>query len=69
VALAIFGLANALSVIAGSFSVLLVSRAIAGIGAGLYSPTAFSAAASLVPYRQRGRALGLVVGGLAMGRR
>jgi predicted MFS family arabinose efflux permease len=66
-ALAIFALANALSGIAGSFSVLLVSRAIAGIGAGLYSPTAFSAAASLVPYRQRGRALGLVVGGLAMG--
>lgn len=66
-ALVIFALANAVSAVATSFSLLLASRALAGIGAGLYTPTALSAAASFVPHGQRGRALGLVIGGLAMG--
>jgi predicted MFS family arabinose efflux permease len=66
-ALLIFAAANAVSAVAASFSLLLVSRAVAGIGAGLYTPTALSAAAGFVPHGQRGRALGVVVGGLAMG--
>jgi predicted MFS family arabinose efflux permease len=66
-ALILFILANTLSAIATSFPILLLSRALAGVGAGLYSPTAFAAAASMVPAEQRGRALGLVVGGLALG--
>nr|MCE4124494.1 MFS transporter [Burkholderia cepacia] len=60
-------MANGLSAIAASFPVLLISRAAAGAGAGLYSPTAFNAAASMVSPARRGRALGLVVGGLALG--
>lgn len=67
IALAIFALANAVSAVATGFPLLLASRAIAGIGAGLYTPTALSAAASFVPHNQRGRALGVVIGGLAMG--
>ncbi|MFM0537738.1 MFS transporter [Paraburkholderia graminis] len=66
-ALILFTLANTLSALATSFPVLLLSRAAAGVGAGLYGPSAFSAAASLVSQERRGRALGLVVGGLALG--
>jgi predicted MFS family arabinose efflux permease len=66
-ALVLFTLANTLSAVATSFPALLLSRAAAGVGAGLFSPTAFSAAASMVSQERRGRALGLVVGGLALG--
>jgi len=66
-ALAIFTLTNALSAVSTNFPLLLVSRAIAGIGAGLYTPTALSTAAGFVTHARRGRALGAVVGGLAMG--
>ena len=66
-ALTVFTLANALSAVSTDFSVLLLTRALAGIGAGLYTPTALSTAATFVPHGQRGRALGTVVGGLAMG--
>jgi predicted MFS family arabinose efflux permease len=66
-ALTIFTLANALSAVTTDFSLLLLTRAAAGIGAGLYTPTALSTAASFVSHARRGRALGTVVGGLAMG--
>ncbi len=66
-ALIIFTLANALSAVTTDFSLLLLTRAAAGIGAGLYTPTALSTAASFVSHARRGRALGIVVGGLAMG--
>ncbi|MGF6782319.1 MFS transporter [Paraburkholderia sp. GAS334] len=55
VALVLFILANVLSATASGFSTLLVSRAAAGLGAGLYSPIAFSAAASMVSPSRRGR--------------
>ena len=67
VALSLFAAANAVSALAPSFSLLLLSRAIAGMGAGLFTPLAVSAAAALVPPEQRGRALAFIVGGLAMG--
>jgi len=66
-ALIIFTLANALSAVTTDFSLLLLTRAAAGIGAGLYTPTALSTAASFVSHARRARALGTVVGGLAMG--
>lgn len=66
-ALTLFSLANACSALADSFPLLLASRAVAGLGAGLYTPLAVSAAAALVSVDRRGRALGLIVGGLAMG--
>lgn len=65
--LLLFTLANTLSAVATSFAFLLLSRAAAGVGAGLYSATAFSTASSMVAQERRGRALGLVVGGLAIG--
>ncbi|MED4924690.1 MFS transporter [Anoxybacillus geothermalis] len=66
-ALAVFSLGNGASALASSFSMLLMARAIAGIGAGLYSPLAAAAAASLVPKQKRGRALGMTLGGMSTG--
>jgi predicted MFS family arabinose efflux permease len=63
-ALGVFTLANIGSALAPSLAVLLVTRAVAGAGAGLYSPTAAAVAASLAPPERRGRALALVLGGL-----
>ncbi|GGE08779.1 hypothetical protein GCM10011571_07600 [Marinithermofilum abyssi] len=66
-ALAVFSVGNGASAIASSFPLLLMSRAIAGIGAGLYSPLAAAAASSLVSEQKRGRALGMTLGGMSMG--
>jgi predicted MFS family arabinose efflux permease len=66
-ALLLFTAANALTALAGSLPVLLVARALAGAGAGLYSPTAAATAASLAGAERRGRALALVMGGMSTG--
>ncbi|WP_214414897.1 MFS transporter [Sphaerisporangium fuscum] len=66
-ALAVFTAGNLLSAVAGSFALLLVSRAVAGLGAGVYSPMAAAAAAGLVPPERRGRALALVTAGMTVG--
>ncbi|MFJ4341155.1 MFS transporter [Streptomyces sp. NPDC088915] len=66
-ALAVFVLANAGTALAGSYPVLLGTRALAGAGAGLFTPAAATAAVALVPPERRGRALGLVLGGMSAG--
>ncbi|WP_405078933.1 MFS transporter [Paenibacillus chitinolyticus] len=66
-ALVVFTLANAGTALAPTYTLLLLSRAIAGIGAGLYSPLAAAAAAALVSSEKRGRALGMTLGGMSMG--
>ncbi|MDB6370276.1 MFS transporter [Photorhabdus bodei] len=63
----IFGLANALTAVSPNFSIFLISRAIAGVGAGLFSPLAVTGATMLVPVEKKGRALGLTIGGMSMG--
>ncbi|OZI11111.1 MFS transporter [Bacillaceae bacterium SAS-127] len=63
----IFGCANALSAVAPNFTIFLLSRAIAGMTAGLFSPLAVAGAASLVPLEKKGRALSLTIGGMSMG--
>lgn len=67
IALALFALGNVATAFASSLAVLLVSRALAGIGAGIYSPLAASSAAGMVPAAQRGRALSMVLIGLSGG--
>ena len=67
IALAIFSIANGASALVTNFSLFLMVRAMAGIGAGLFSPLASVAASSLVSEQKRGRALGLTLGGLSMG--
>ena len=66
-ALLLFTAANALTALAGSLPVLLVARALAGAGAGVYSPMAAATAASLAGEERRGRALALVMGGMSVG--
>jgi len=66
-ALVVFTLANAASTVAPSFAVLLAARAVAGSGAGLYSPLAASAAVALGPPQRRGRSLAVVMGGMSSG--
>ncbi|MFI0978189.1 MFS transporter [Streptomyces sp. NPDC021093] len=67
VALVVFTIGNALTALAPSLAVLLISRAVAGIGAGVYSPTAAATAAGLTTPERRGRALATVMGGLSIG--
>ncbi|GIN87504.1 chloramphenicol resistance protein [Heyndrickxia sporothermodurans] len=66
-ALAIFSIANGASALVPNFSLLLITRGIAGIGAGLFSPLASVAASSLVSEQKRGRALGMILGGMSTG--
>lgn len=64
-ALAIFVAGNAISAIASDLNTILISRALAGLGAAMFSPTALGVAASLVGQDRRGRALATVTAGLA----
>ncbi|MGK5627895.1 MFS transporter [Streptomyces sp. URMC 123] len=67
VALVVFTAGNALTALAPSLAVLLTARAVAGIGAGVYSPIAAATAAGLTSPERRGRALATVMGGLSIG--
>lgn len=67
VAMIIFSLANIASALAQTLTQLLIARAIAGVGAGLYSPMAAAAAVSLLPSEQKGRAIGFMLGGMSAG--
>jgi predicted MFS family arabinose efflux permease len=63
--LGIFFVANLITAEAPSFAIAMASRIIAGIGAGMFAPTATGAAASIVAPEKRGYALSLVIAGLA----
>ncbi|MEU8887115.1 MFS transporter [Streptomyces sp. NPDC048442] len=67
VALLVFTVGNALTALAPSLAVLLLSRAVAGIGAGVYFPIAAATAAGLAAPERRGRALAAVMGGMSVG--
>lgn len=67
IALVIFSLANAASALSSTLTFLLISRAVSGIGAGLFSPIAIAATASLFTVEKRGRALGFTLGGMSCG--
>src|SRR3546814_690110 len=66
-ALAVFVLANAASALAGDFMVLMVSRAGAGIGAGVYLALGIGASAALSTPKRRGKAIAILMGGMASG--
>ncbi|MNK32415.1 Purine efflux pump PbuE [compost metagenome] len=67
IALAVFVLANGGSALASGFSGLLAWRAIAGIGAGVYLALGIAAAAGVSAQQQRGKAIGVIMGGMAGG--
>jgi predicted MFS family arabinose efflux permease len=64
-ALGIFVAGNAISAVATDLNTVLASRALAGLGAAMFAPTALGVAASLVGAERRGRALSTVSAGLA----
>lgn len=66
-AVTVFTLGNVASALSDSLVTLLLSRAVAGVGAGLYSPNAAATAAALAPADRRGRALSLLLAGLSVG--
>ena len=66
VLLAVIVAGNALSVMAGSFPVLLGARFLAGIPHGAYISVAMLSTASMSPPKERGRALAFVVTGLTV---
>lgn len=66
-ALAVFVLANGASALAPGFASLLALRAVAGIGAGVYLALGIAAAAGVAAPRQRGKAIGVIMGGMASG--
>ncbi|QKY10629.1 MFS transporter [Janthinobacterium lividum] len=67
IALAVFVLANGGSALAPGFSSLLAWRAIAGVGAGVYLALGIAAAAGVSAPQQRGKAIGVIMGGMAGG--
>jgi predicted MFS family arabinose efflux permease len=66
-ALSVFIAGNALTLVATGLMAYLVSRGIAGIGAGLFLPIAVSAGTQLVDAGSRGRALSLLWGSNSAG--
>src|SRR6201992_966896 len=63
---AVFVLANLATAISPTFTIALLTRALAGVGAAMFSPTATGSAAMLVPAERRGYALSIVVAGLTL---
>lgn len=65
--LSIFILGNLMTIFTSSTYLFLISRIVAGMGAGIYSPLAASSATGMVADEQRGRALSLILAGLSIG--
>nr|ACZ13463.1 putative integral membrane transporter protein [Streptomyces luridus] len=65
VALTVFIAANVLGAVAPNYPVLLASRVLAAVGAGLYLPCAMVITVSVTPERWRGRGLAMVAGGMS----
>ena len=53
--------------LAVNLPIYLLARAIAGLGAGIFSPMAVSTGSQLVENKNRGKALATVVGGMSIG--
>ncbi|MCA2224827.1 MFS transporter [Nonomuraea aurantiaca] len=66
IALAVFVLGNALTALAPTYPLVMVTRVIAAAGAAMFTPTASGVANALSSPERRGRALALVMGGLSV---
>ena len=62
--LGLFVIANIITAAAPNFSLAMLSRILAGVGAAIVAPTATGAAASMVAPERRGYALSIVIAGL-----
>ncbi|WAM49330.1 MFS transporter [Vreelandella venusta] len=66
-ALAVFIVANIASALASSFISLAIWRAVAGVGAGVYLAMGIAASAALTAEAHRGKAIAIIMGGMASG--
>ncbi|MCG3468875.1 MFS transporter [Xenorhabdus bovienii] len=66
-ALVIFFVANAASALSSNFHMLLIFRAIAGIGAGVYLAMGIAASAALSERNNQGKSIAIIMGGMASG--
>ncbi len=64
--LILMSLGNLLAATASSFTVLVIARVLAAVGAGLYGPVSTATATALVEPHWRGRAIGTVFGGMTL---
>ncbi|MER5969537.1 MFS transporter [Streptomyces sp. NPDC002055] len=64
-ALTVFVAANLLGAVAPDYPVLMASRVLAAVGAGLYLPCAMAVTVGVTPQHRRGRALAVVAGGMS----
>jgi MFS transporter, DHA1 family, inner membrane transport protein len=62
--LSLFVVANLATAVSPNFTVAMLTRAIAGLGAAMFSPTAMGSGAMLVAPERRGFALAVIVAGL-----
>ena len=67
IALSVFTLSNIITAISMNYMLYIVSRAIAGLGAGVFSPIAISASNHLVSEKNKGKAIAFTVGGMSVG--
>lgn len=63
-ALSVFSLSNLATALAPTFTIALVSRVFAGLGAAMYAPTATGTGATIVAPERRGQAIAIIVAGL-----
>ncbi|MGM0856260.1 MAG: MFS transporter [Pseudomonadota bacterium] len=66
-ALAVFIVANIASAMATSFVSLTIWRAVAGVGAGVYLAMGITASAAITAKAHRGKAIAIIMGGMASG--
>lgn len=65
-AVTLFILGNVVAATAGSYEVLLASRVLIAVAAATVTPMCFAAAGTVPPEGQRGKALGLLTGGIML---
>jgi predicted MFS family arabinose efflux permease len=67
VALALFVVANVASALVDDFVSLMIWRAVAGVGAGVYLATGIAASAAVSAPELRGKSIAVIMGGMASG--
>jgi MFS transporter, DHA1 family, inner membrane transport protein len=63
-ALSLFVVSNLITAVAPTFSIAILSRMLAGLGAAMFSPTATGAGSMLVTPERRGFAISIIIAGL-----
>ncbi|OBZ18463.1 hypothetical protein A8L34_02445 [Bacillus sp. FJAT-27264] len=66
IALLIFIIGNAIAVLSPNFTILMISRAILGVSAGVFAVVALGIAAQIAPPEKRGSAIGTILMGTSL---